>query len=94
MKPVQLVERALENSSQAGDIVLDLFGGAGSTLIACERSRRRARLMEIDPRYADVIVRRWHDYSGHRAILKDDGRAFEEVAASRRDANHENQSDS
>ena len=62
MKPVELVERALENSSQAGDLILDLFGGAGSTLIACERRRCRARLMEIDPRYADVIVRRWQDF--------------------------------
>jgi DNA modification methylase len=83
MKPVELVERALENSSQAGDLILDLFGGAGSTLIACERNRRRARLMEIDPCYADVIVRRWQDYSGQRATLQDDGRAFEEVAGGR-----------
>ena len=66
MKAVELIERAPENSSRAGDIVLDLFGGSGSTLIACERRSRRARLMEIDPCYADVIVRRWQEYSGHR----------------------------
>jgi DNA modification methylase len=58
-KPVELVERALVNSSKAGDIVVDLFGGSGSTLIGCERRGRQARLMEIDPKYADCIVRRW-----------------------------------
>lgn len=56
-KPVELIERALLNSSKTGDIVTDLFGGSGSTLIACERRGRRARLMEIDPKYADCIVR-------------------------------------
>ena len=55
-KPVELIERALLNSSKCGDIVVDLFGGSGSTLIACERADRKARLMEIDPKYADVIV--------------------------------------
>lgn len=84
MKPVELVERALENSSQAGDLIVDLFGGSGSTLIGCERRDRRARLMEIDPRYADVIVRRWQDYSGQRATLHGDGRTFDEVEAIRR----------
>jgi DNA modification methylase len=93
MKPVELVERALQNSSQADDIVLDLFAGAGSTLIACERYKRRARLMEIDPRYCDVIVRRWQDYSGLRATLEGDGRAFQEVADVRRDATAENHTD-
>jgi DNA modification methylase len=58
-KPVELVERALLNSSKTGDVVADLFGGSGSTLIACERRGRRARLMEIDPKYADCIVRRF-----------------------------------
>jgi len=84
MKPVELVERALQNSSQAGDLVVDLFGGSGSTLIGCERCRRQARLMEIDARYADVIVRRWQGYSGQRATLQNDGRTFDEVAAIRR----------
>ena len=64
MKPVELIERALLNSSKTGDIVVDLFGGSGSTLIACERRGRKARLMEIDPRYADVICRRYQDYTG------------------------------
>ena len=79
MKPVELVERALINSSKSGDIVVDLFGGSGSTLIGCERTGRKARLAEIDPRYADVIVRRWQDYTGKKATLDDDGRLFQEV---------------
>jgi DNA modification methylase len=84
MKPVELVERALQNSSMAGDIVGDLFGGSGSTLIACERRNRRARLMEIDPKYVDVIIRRWQDYTGKTATLEGDGRSFNEVASPRR----------
>jgi DNA modification methylase len=82
-KPIELVERALLNSSKAGDLVADLFGGSGSTLIACERRNRKARLMEIDPRYADCIVRRWQEYTGNRAVLEGDGRAFEEIARER-----------
>ncbi len=82
-KPVELVERALLNSSKAGDIVADLFGGSGSTLIGCERRGRKARLMEIDPKYADCIVRRYQDYTGKKAVLDGDGRTFEEVAAER-----------
>ena len=66
-KPVELVERALNNSSKQGDVVLDCFGGSGSTLIACERLQPKARLMEIDPKYVDVIVRRWQEYAGKKA---------------------------
>ena len=84
MKPIELIERALLNSSKAGDLVADLFGGSGSTLIACERRGRKARLMEIDPRYAQVIVARWQGYSGKSAVLDGDGRTFEEVARARR----------
>jgi DNA modification methylase len=83
MKPVELVERALVNSSRRDDVVADLFGGSGSTLIACERLGRQARLMEIDPRYADVIIRRWTEFAGKAAVLESDGRTFEEVAAER-----------
>jgi DNA modification methylase len=83
MKPVELVERALVNSSKAGDLILDLFGGSGSTLIGCERRDRKARLMEIDPKYADVIVKRYQDYSGKRAVLDGDGRTFAEIAQAR-----------
>jgi DNA modification methylase len=68
MKPVELVERALRNSSRAGDVVLDPFGGSGTTLIAAEKSGRVARVMELDPKYADVIVRRWEDFTGKQAI--------------------------
>ena len=68
MKPVELVERALRNSSRPGDVVLDPFGGSGTTLIAAEKSGRVARVMELDPKYADVIVRRWEDFTGKEAI--------------------------
>jgi DNA modification methylase len=83
MKPVELVERALLNSSKAGDIVADLFGGSGSTLIACERRSRAARLMELDPRYGDVICRRFQEYTGKEATLEGDGRSFEELKTAR-----------
>ena len=85
MKPVELVERALLNSSKAGDLIVDLFGGSGSTLIGCERRGRKARLLEIDPRYADVVVLRYQEYSGKSAVLDKDGRTFEEVARERRE---------
>jgi len=67
MKPVALVERAIRNSSKSRDIVLDLFGGSGTTMIAAERTGRRARLLELDPRYVDVVVRRWEELSGLKA---------------------------
>ncbi|MEP7354219.1 MAG: recombinase family protein [Acidobacteriota bacterium] len=83
MKPVELIERALINSSKVGDLVIDLFGGAGSTLIGCERKNRVAGLMELDPRYADVIARRWEEYTGRQATLDGDGRTFAQVRAER-----------
>jgi DNA modification methylase len=83
MKPVALVERAVRNSSKSRDIVLDPFGGSGSTLIACEKTGRQARLIELDPRYCDVIVRRWQEWSGGHAALEGDGRSLEEIAAGR-----------
>ncbi|MBI9112271.1 DNA modification methylase [Maridesulfovibrio ferrireducens] len=79
MKPVALVERFLKNSSLKNDIVLDSFGGSGSTLIACERTKRKCHTMELDPRFADVIVRRWQEFTGQTAILEFDGRTFEQV---------------
>jgi DNA modification methylase len=82
-KPVELAVRALTYSSRAGEVVLDLFGGSGSTLIAAEKLGRRARLMEIDPAYADVIIRRWQEYTGKKAVLDGVGRSFEEVADER-----------
>ena len=83
MKPVALVERAIRNSSKSRDIVLDPFGGSGSTLIACEKTGRQARLVELDPRYVDTIVLRWQGFSGGAAILEGDGRRYEEIAAGR-----------
>jgi DNA modification methylase len=70
-KPVELPERAVTNSSKAGDTVLDLFGGSGSTLIACEKLSRHARIMELDPKYCDVIVKRWEDFTGKKAVLSE-----------------------
>ncbi len=78
MKPVELVERAVRNSSKTRDLVLDPFGGSGSTLIACEKSGRRARLIELDPKYVDVIVKRWEAFSGGKAMLNDGQRVFGE----------------
>ena len=86
---MELVERALLNSSKAGDIVADLFGGSGHTLIGCERRGRKARLMEIDPKYADCIVRRYQEYTGKQAVLDGDGRTFEEIAQERARRPHE-----
>jgi DNA modification methylase len=80
-KPVELVERALGNSSKAGDIVVDCFGGSGSTLIACEKTGRHARLMELDPKYVDVIVRRWQEFTGKQATHEATGATFAEVEA-------------
>lgn len=67
MKPVELVERAIHNSSKNRDIVLDCFGGSGTTLIACEKAGRQARLIELDPKYCDVIVQRWEEFTGKTA---------------------------
>jgi DNA modification methylase len=83
MKPVELIERALVNSSKAGDLVLDLFGGSGSTMIAAEKNGHLARLMELDPKYCDVIVRRWQDFTGKLAHLED-GRTFARLELKRK----------
>jgi len=68
-KPIPLIVIALKNSSEKGSIVLDLFGGSGSTLIACEQTDRRAFLMELDPKYSDVILTRWENFTGQKAQL-------------------------
>ena len=81
MKPVSLVERAIRNSSRKGDLVFDPFGGSGTTLIAAEKTGRHASLIELDPKYVDVIVRRWEEFTGEDAILDGDGRTFSEVKA-------------
>jgi DNA modification methylase len=79
MKPVELVERALRNSSHPGNIVLDPFGGSGTTLIAAQKSGRKARLMELEPKYVDVIVRRWQDWTGKTATRESDGAIFNDL---------------
>ena len=69
MKPVELMEYQILNNTKGMDVVLDLFGGSGSTMIACEKLGRKARLMELDPKYCDVIVKRWEEFTGGKAKL-------------------------
>jgi site-specific DNA-methyltransferase (adenine-specific) len=76
MKPVELFQYQLENSSKRGNLVLDLFGGSGTTAIAAEQTSRHARLMELDPRYCDVIVKRWQRFTGKTATLESTGEPF------------------
>ncbi len=83
MKPVELVERAVRNSSKGRDTVFDPFGGSGTTMIACEKTGRQARLIELEPRYCDVIIRRYQEFSGKEATLDADGRPFADVTAER-----------
>ena len=68
MKPIRLIARLIKNSSRPGELVLDLFGGSGSTLIACEQIDRRCKMMEYDPKYASVIIDRWEEFTGKKAI--------------------------
>jgi DNA modification methylase len=82
MKPVELVERALKNSSKVSDVVLEPFGGSGTTLLAAERTQRIARLIELDPKYVDVIVKRWQDFTGKDAIHSVTGETFNSMASS------------
>lgn len=82
-KPVELVCKALENSSKGGDIISDLFGGSGSTLIACEKTGRNAHLMELDGKYVDVIIKRWQDFTGKKAVHIETGKTYEEMKGDR-----------
>lgn len=82
-KPVALICKAIRNSSKPGAVVIDLFGGSGSTLIACEDTARTARLMELDPKYVDVIVKRWQEYTGLKATHGETGQTFSDVQAGR-----------
>ncbi len=77
MKPVELVERAINNSSDLGDIVLDPFGGSGTTLIACQSAGRSARLVELDPKYVDVVCKRYQQYTGQKPILESTGESHD-----------------
>ncbi len=84
MKPVELAGRAIRNSSRPGDVVLDAFGGSGTTLIAAEKAARAARLIELDPKYVDVIVRRWQDWTREIAYREADGALLDDLAHARR----------
>jgi len=77
-KPMQVIEFSLEYL-KAGKIVLDLFGGSGTTLMACDKTERSARLMELAPKYCDVIVRRWQDFTGKQATLESNGKTYAEL---------------
>jgi DNA modification methylase len=89
MKPVGLVLEYLKNSSRRGDLVLDPFGGSGTTMIASQKIGRKARLMELDPRFADVIVRRWQDFTGGKAVLEETSERFDDLTAKRKAAQSE-----
>jgi len=82
-KPIELCERPIRHTTKNGDIVLDLFGGSGSTLIACEKLGRACRMMELDPKYVDVIVKRWQAFTGKQAVLESNGKTFDELANAR-----------
>lgn len=69
MKPIELIANALENSTKESDVVLDVFGGSGSTLIACEQLNRKCYMCELDSHYCDVIIQRWEDFTGEKAVL-------------------------
>ncbi len=79
MKPVALFEYQMLNNTKGGDLVLDSFGGSGTTLIAAEKNGRTALLMELDPRYCDVIVKRWQEFTGKQAVHAETGQPFAEV---------------
>jgi len=83
MKPVALIEQALSNSSLPDGVILDPFGGAGSTMIACQKTGRQARILEIEPLYVDVMVRRWQQYTGRNAILESNGQTFGQLLEKR-----------
>jgi DNA modification methylase len=83
VKPVAMIADAIKDCSRRGETILDCFGGSGSTLIAAEKTGRRARLIEYDPLYCDTIIRRWELHSGKRAVLVESGETFEQVSQQR-----------
>ena len=83
MKPVELVEKALDDGSQINGVVLDLFGGSGTTMIAAEIKRRHSRLMELDEKYVDVIINRWQNFTGKEAVHIESGKTFSEMSNDR-----------
>ena len=83
MKPVELFEYQMLNNTKGSDLVLDSFAGSGTTAIACEKHGRNARLMELDPKYCDVIIKRWQDFTGQQATLEATGQTYDELKAER-----------
>jgi DNA modification methylase len=83
VKPVAMIIDAIKDTSKRGEIVLDPFGGSGSTLIAAEKAKRKARLIEIEPKYCAITIRRWQELTGRKALLSSTGEAFDEVHARR-----------
>lgn len=83
MKPVELFEYQMLNNTKGSDLVLDSFAGSGTTAIACEKHGRHARLIELDPRYCDVIIKRWQDFTGQQATLEATGQTYDELKAER-----------
>ena len=79
-KPVALPEEAIDKTTKVPTKVLDLFGGSGSTLLACEKTNRYCRMMELDPKYCDVIVKRWEEFTGKEAVLESSGKTYSEAA--------------
>ena len=83
VKPVAMIADAIKDCSRRGEIILDCFGGSGSTLIAAEKTGRRARLIEYDPLYCDTIIRRWEQHSGKQAVLANGGLSFSDISETR-----------
>jgi site-specific DNA-methyltransferase (adenine-specific) len=83
MKPVELFEYQMLNNTKGSDLVLDSFAGSGTTAIACEKHGRHARLMELDPKYCDVIIKRWQDFTGQQATLEATGQTYADLEAER-----------
>tara|TARA_B100000787_G_scaffold28140_1_gene18530 strand:- start:4077 stop:5327 length:1251 start_codon:yes stop_codon:yes gene_type:complete len=81
MKPIELVDKALIDGSQVNGVCLDLFGGSGTTMISCEKVNRHARLMELDEKYVDVIIKRWQNFTGKEATQEESGETYNELLA-------------
>ncbi len=86
---MELPEKGIDIVSLNTGLVFDPFGGSGSTLIACEKTARDCRMMELDPKYCDVIIKRWQEYTGRDAVLEGSGETFAETMAARLDGEPE-----
>jgi DNA modification methylase len=88
VKPMAMVADAIKDCSRRGEVVLDAFAGSGTTVIAAEKTGRRAYAMEIEPRFVDTAIRRWQDYTGKEAIHAETGRSFAIVEQQRHSGNN------